>query len=1515
MVDKVQSLQFGATPSPLDLVHGTVGELKQPKANTKTGKSGLPVPEYNTDTLGAGTDTPENPVIQRSDTPASAAKAFFSGVGYTGREYYASGRENFLYDVDTEFDPKAGYDKFVATHGLFTTKEMNRLLTAPSEAAQQDRISYILDERDRMKAIGDHQFVGTVGTVLDIDLPVAFAGGVIGVGAKAAGAARATQRVVSAASATGIMGGVIAGTAGGTQLSTLDHSINLVAAGIGGAFALTKPRPTTTPSPSTTARGADTATPSPLPVDSTTITRSAVDTPEEAVPTKVEIPVDVHLDNIAEELQEAQGIIDRIRSGEESNNLAYGEKLDAIQARYAKVDTDKTITPANTLTGTIVGTHGSKVDNLEFKNNFDREANIESVGYHDNVFGDDVVYLGEVGDSTVSWSPRNPEEAADMRMPYYENEYTVQTTFKKAFVLDPDSAKGLSNALGDGSKNGIAVVKYLRSQGYDGLIVRDMGAMSKPVDHTKVDNLSYYSGLDNELLQEQVIAFNPESVKVVGKSSDVNPQELQRTLTDSGVYGSVPKSIDTKGTTPNTTARGVDTATPSPLPVDSSTITRSAVDTPKSVVGASTPPVTSAPLTQAQQVTQVFNVLAASFSDAATKNVAGKIAQGADVRYYKPEAIRAAERNPNYNTVRNTDGSISVVGVRTSDGKWAGIGKAQTAPPSTPQIKPVTRPPTTQSIGTTQTLDDMIEEEITSVSKPTPDTAASIDLGGGAKVNLKIANDSDMQEKLNNSLALKSEILAEGQSAADQMFYYMKGDLSDPMSRLLTSAVYTLGEDVGSLAHASRSEGEWLLQRTETLTEKATKLLHGTSGILGRIVGKQHTKNQRDVFMDVYEGMQRVDQEVLARIADGKTVVDADIIKLIDGSDKLEPIKEVMREYVGSGFAVNRYDMMKSKGLLDDPALAGLPRRSTYMPLKHDYIRMNQLISAAGKEAKAGRKTAVSKFIGEQIQKTYPSLSRGITRLDGTVVRLDTEALGDKFIANLKERANNPNTVSTTGIPKNDLHDIMTAHGIPVEEASQLVDKIASKQASRQGMSNLKSRIKWDWNKTGTFPDGTTFGMRDIVGEHQFSKLVDYNRTTSHRAALAHYGFKSKTELLAGKARILDDLPKGVNPDKAARFIDEVIDMAMGNPVGQALPDLVRSANTMASMMLLAWSGVYTAVEAAVQVVQIGFLRTVPHLIPSIKPMIKGMKGYTKDQAKGMKDMLTGMGMNEGRWKDIFTHHSDDFDVGNSFHEGVQYVGQSTRFLNGAEVIKRWQIGVYAGVITRTFEGAAKGSAKDIKFLKESARMSDELIDAVSAEIRVHGDNVNAWDADVRGAMQQKVLHEMSNHAISFNIGELPAFIGQTSWGKMVLPFMSFVWAAHNRLLRRTYVRDGALAVAMVLAVQFPLAMVVSNLKLAAKGEEPYDLDTTEGKKAFVQSLLSTVSGLGVFSLPLDALLTDGKNLGSVAAFAPIGKTMALANAVMSEDGASVRDVKENSVLNPILGLTAVMALFGEEDE
>ena len=1093
MVASNINVQFGATPSPLDATGDVPEDLKQGKSSADDSKSGLPVPNYNTDTLGAGTDVPDNPTVVPEATPASTVKSFVSGVGYTGRDYYAAAREKFLYDPDPSFDAKSGYDEFVKVHGLTSDTEMTHLLSAPSEAAQKDRIAFILDKRDREKAGSDNIVPYVIGSVFDIDMPIALAGGVFGVGAKAAGATRAAQRVVAASSAAGIMGGVVASTGDATTLNTLDHTINIVASGVGGAFALTKPR-------------------------------------------------------------------------------------------------------------------------------------------------------------TTPLKPTSPNS-------------TVQTA---------------------------------------------------------------------GVLEEAPIAS----------------QSL-------------------------------------PLPTGS---------------------------------------------------------------------------------------------------------------PS--------------KVTSTKSLEEQIEEEIAILSTPTPNTVASVSLGGEAKVNFDIANSADMSDKIKKSWVARSEIAAKMQSVADEMFFYLKGDLDDPMSRLVPSAAYTLGDDAGSLAHAIQAEGAVRLTEFEKATEVATKELYGTSGILGRIVGKYHTANQRKAFMRIYTGLQRVDQRVLELLDEG---MEADVLKLIDELDEPEVIKNAIRTYVDSGYATNVYDHMKRVGLLDDE-LKGLPRRSTYVPLQHDYTRTRKLIYAAGDDAAESRLKSVAVFLGEQIQRTYPSLAKGITRLDGTVVRLDAETLGRKFIDNAKARVDNPSAVRTTGVARNELHDIMVAHGIPEDEAAQLVLKVAAKRTAQHGLQYLRPRIKWDWNKEGTMPNGEKFNMSDLIDEHQFSKLNEYNRRTSKRIALAKYGFKDRAALDEDKQRMLDNLPEGVDRGKAARSIDNVINTAIGNPVGEGIPEVMRSLNATAGAFLLAWSGLYNTVEAGVQIMQVGLLRSLPELLPALKPVLKGMKGYTVSEAKGMRDIITGMAMDEGRWKNIFTQYSDDFNVGNSFHEGVQYLGQSTRFLNASEFIKRWQIGMYAGVVTKTFEGAAKGTAKDIKFLKDKMRMSDDLIASITTEWNKHGDNINAWDADVRITMEQKTLHEMGNHALSIQHGETPAFLEHTSWGKMVFPFMSFVWGAHNKLLRRTYVRDGALAVAMVLAVQFPMAVVVSNIKRAASGEEPYDLDDATQRKEFIQSLLASTSGLGIFSIPMDIILSEGRNLGSVAAFAPIGKTMALANATTSEEGATFRDIKENTPLNVPLGVSLFMAML-EEDE
>ena len=74
------------------------------------------------------------------------------------------------------------------------------------------------------------------------------------------------------------------------------------------------------------------------------------------------------------------------------------------------------------------------------------------------------------------------------------------------------------------------------------------------------------------------------------------------------------------------------------------------------------------------------------------------------------------------------------------------------------------------------------------------------------------------------------------------------------------------------------------------------------------------------------------------------------------------------------------------------------------------------------------------------------------------------------------------------------------------------------------------------------------------------------------------------------------------------------------------------------------------------------------------------------------------------------------------------------------------------------------------------------------------------------------------------------------------------------------------------------------------------------------------MSGLGIFSIPMDVILSEGRNIGSVSVFAPVTKTYGLVSSLASEDGASVRDFKENTLLNTPLPMSLLMIAF-EEDE
>lgn len=809
-----------------------------------------------------------------------------------------------------------------------------------------------------------------------------------------------------------------------------------------------------------------------------------------------------------------------------------------------------------------------------------------------------------------------------------------------------------------------------------------------------------------------------------------------------------------------------------------------------------------------------------------------------------------------------------------------------------------------------KTLDDLVDDELETISTPTPSTIVSIPVGS-SRINLSSPLQGDGTELKLPKLSVEYHAVAALQSAADEMFYYTKGDPEEAMNRILASP-YTQGDDVVTHANAVLRGMEIKLVPFEHSIEKATKELHGTTSLYGKLFRKDHNKRLQQTSMDVYSELQKIDQVVVEAAGTGKTLSNAEIHALIDATSNPDAIKASMKTYVDSNIAGEMYDHIKRVGLMDDDALEHIVRRPTYVTTKHSYEAQKRFIDADTINT-AGRRLAVANFFGEQITKMYPDLMRGIKGTDGKIINLKTDTIGAKFMDNMKVRSENPNAVRTIGVSKDELYDMLTSQGLDDSAAKALSVKLTQTRSAQQGEKHLRRRIDWDWTKTATAPDGTVFGMRDLVDQNAFHTIVDYNRRMSKRVGLAQYGFKDAQSLQDAKSRTMDNLPEGTNPNKARQYLDNVINGALGNPIGADMPDWVRSMNTIGGSILLSGSGLYNAIELGVQVQRLGLLRSIPHFAAALKPMVKTVGSYSKAEAKTLHDTLVGKMMSTDRWQNIMTHYADDFTIEGGFHESVQYFGQATRFLNGSEYIKRYQIGLFASVFVDAFKGAAKGSPNSIKFLKDGLRFSDELLEKTTQQFNKHGDNIDGWDADVRIAMEQKVFHEGDNLAHVVHNGEVPSFMEYSQVGKIIFPFMRYLFAMQQKILRRTHLRDGTTGVALVLAVQFPLAVMVAHTKRAMNGDKPYDMDNPEDVKMFIRSTLNGMSGLGSMTYPIDIMMSGGQNMGSTIALAPIGKMVGLTEGILTGE-ATARDFKEATPFNTILPVNLLLAALNDED-
>lgn len=729
-----------------------------------------------------------------------------------------------------------------------------------------------------------------------------------------------------------------------------------------------------------------------------------------------------------------------------------------------------------------------------------------------------------------------------------------------------------------------------------------------------------------------------------------------------------------------------------------------------------------------------------------------------------------------------------------------------------------------------------------------------------------------------NSQLLQNNLTANKvTSAADELLYYIGSNPDDPAYRLLAS-VNTEGDNVATAQASFMNTYGALLVPTELALKGAIKDITGAGrGLFGSINGS-YQENALAVFKTFQAAMQKLDSRVLAFESKYDRVpTNAEIKSMLDDVSIHPSMRKVMDTYINSGFAMRILDDAKTTGVLDNVENASsIVRRPTYFPVKHNYDNMYKLVQD-------GKATwdDLATFYGEQITTMYPKLldpkfAKAGRKYDDVIqgaktattnpYKLTVKQVGQHFIETQRQGARSLGDVTTVGMNKEVMHDMLTKAGLTSDEAAAATKRIFDEQ-TKQGTGapkNFKRRIEWDWNKAFTTSKGAVISMADLADNSAMSSLDAYSRRMAHRNGLGRYGIRTEAELDRILEVIPDKAPKGTNPQEVRRFLQDVRESLLGNATGTQVPTSVRSAQALADMFLLAGSGLLSLVDLTTQVVKTGVVKTFANMHKGMKAAVLPMSKFTKDEAKDFTDIMIGRVMENSRWKWFMTHYSDNFQISGGVAEASQYYGQSARFMNLSETVKRFQMGILMSTYLNTTKKAAAGSAEDIKFLRTKLNMHDDLINGIQTEWRKHGEDIDAWNADVRIAYEQKITHESDNLALTIQKGETPAILEYSAVGKVLFPYMRYAFATQQKILRRTHNRDGAVGLALLFAAQMPVSMLVAMAQNIRQGKEPDD--------DLVVGTIRAMTAMGALNYPLE-LIMSGFGQNAAVAFAPFSKS------------------------------------------
>lgn len=757
---------------------------------------------------------------------------------------------------------------------------------------------------------------------------------------------------------------------------------------------------------------------------------------------------------------------------------------------------------------------------------------------------------------------------------------------------------------------------------------------------------------------------------------------------------------------------------------------------------------------------------------------------------------------------------------------------------------------------------------------------------------------------------IKNKYLAAWMGSADKMNHYLQG--KDTLANRLYSSPHLRQDDVMGRVPAYENDYAYRLITVEDSIRDATQVVIGRVG-LSRFNGK-FTNASREVQAEFQQTLQVLDSQVLAYHArtgavPTREVLDTMLVQL--GAD--DSINKIVRAWVDSGFATKTYDDVAERGwvtrdVVDDAtgevttinAMDSIVRRDTYLPVKHDYENMFNTV-------RSGKATwgELELFIGRQIARMYPDLLNP-KNAEGTFVLTEAQ-LGQHFIARQKAVSRGLSDVSATGMNREQLTDLLSRSTGMSGKAARESAAAIYKEMHRTGTaapSNLKRRIDWDWSATMRTQSGQSISMRDVASNNALGNVEDYARTAAHRNAMADFGIMSESQLENILDDVLDNVPAGTNMAEAKSFLKGTKDLTMGRAVANApLPPVVRGLQAIADLFALANSGLLSTMELATQLVKLGVIRNFKGAKQGLRAATTDLAGLTRGEAKNVEDIISGKLLAKSKWKSFHTHYSDDVAVSGGLAESAEFYGQSARFLNGSETVKRFQTGILASTYVSELKGAMKGSKSSLKFFQKELEIDTPLLNAIQKEYAKHGTNIDDWASGVRVDFETKLFRSADNLALTIRKGEIPAFMEQSSVGKAIFPYLSFAFSIQNKVLRRTINKDGYTGLALLAAVQIPTSIMIAAAINVRKGKEWDD--------NLLQGALQAVSFMGSFTYPIGMIMNGGEGSASTA-FIPLSSGLSFAGELGKGSEADVHSLLGKSPLNAALPLHIVAGVYDE---